>query len=170
VRSRPSIIDVWDKLGLLVVVAISWLIFAVAAEGFVSDFNIYSVGRAAAVAVVIGLSQMVVIAIGGMNISVGAIGGVVAMFTGWLLEVWGVPIPLAIVAGVAFGGFLGAINGVIIARTGINSFVVTLGTGSVFTGIMYILTKVEALRNLPPAFIDLGQARRREAPRARQSG
>lgn len=158
-RRRPSLIEIWDRVGLLAIVAISWVIFAVFAAGFFSDFNVYSMGRAAAVSVVIGLSQMVVIAMGQMNISVGAIGGVVAMFTGWLLEVWLVPYPIAILAGIGFGGVLGAVNGLVIARTRINSFVITLGTSSVFTGIMYIATKVEAFRDLPRAFLDLGQTR-----------
>ena len=33
-------------VGLLTLVLVSWLIFAVYADGFVSDFNIFSVGRA----------------------------------------------------------------------------------------------------------------------------
>jgi ribose transport system permease protein len=156
---RPRLIDIWDRVGLMAVVVFSWVVFAVFATGFFTDFNIFSVGRAAAVSVVVGLAQMVVIAIGGMNISVGAIGGVVAMFTGWVVQVWLLPWPVGIALGVGMGAFLGLINGVIIARTGINSFVVTLGTGSVFTGTMYILTKVEAFRNLPPDFISLGQDR-----------
>jgi ribose transport system permease protein len=156
---RPRLIDFWDRVGLMAVVVFSWVIFAVFANGFFTDFNIFSVGRAAAVSVVVGLAQMVVIAIGGMNISVGAIGGVVAMFTGWVVQVWLVPWPVGIALGVGMGAVLGGINGVVIARTGINSFVVTLGTGSVFTGIMYILTKVEAFRNLPADFVALGQDR-----------
>ena len=72
---------------------------------------------------------------------------------------WLVPWPVAIALGVGMGAVLGGINGFVIARTGIDSFVVTLGTGSVFTGIMYILTKVEAFRNLPTDFVALGQDR-----------
>ncbi len=158
-RRRSLAIDLFDRFGLLTVVLISWLIFAVFADGFISDFNIFSVGRAVAVSVVIGLAQMVVIATGGMNISVGAIGGVAAMFTGWLLEGWGLPVPIAILGGVGMGAALGAINGIIIVKTGINSFIITLGTSSVFSGLMYVATKVQAFRNLPPAFIDLGQTR-----------
>lgn len=158
-RRRPQIIETWDRFGLLAIVLVSWLIFALFADGFTSDFNIFSVGRGVAVSVVIGLAQMVVIAIGGMNISVGAIGGVTAMFTGWLLEVFHVPAPIAILGGIAIGAMLGGINGIVIVRTGINSFVVTLGTASVFTGLMYVVTKVQAFRNLPPDFIDLGQTR-----------
>jgi ribose transport system permease protein len=159
VRRRSRIIDLWDRFGLLTIVLVSWLIFALFADGFISDFNIFSVGRAVAVSVVIGLAQMVVIAIGGMNISVGAIGGVAAMFTGWLLEVCQVPVPIAIVGGVGMGAMLGAINGIVIVRTGINSFIVTLGTASVFSGLMYVVTKVQAFRSLPVDFIDLGQSR-----------
>jgi ribose transport system permease protein len=146
-------------VGLLAIVAVSWVIFGIFTTGFVSEFNVYSMSRSAAVAVVIGLSQMVVIALGQMNISVGAIGGVVAMFTGFLVQVVGVPFPIAILLGIGFGGLLGLINGVVIARTRINSFVITLGTASVFSGLMYIATKVEAFRNLPADFLALGQAR-----------
>ena len=156
---RSRMIDLWDRFGLLTIVLVSWVVFTLFADGFTSDFNIFSVGRAVSVSVVIGLAQMVVIAIGGMNISVGAIGGVAAMFTGWLLEVAHVPIPIAIMGGVGMGAMLGAINGILIVRTGINSFIVTLGTASVFTGLMYVVTKVQAFRNLPADFIDLGQTR-----------
>lgn len=156
---RTSIVRIWDRFGLLAIVLASWIVFAVFTEGFLSGFNIFSVGRLVSIAVVVGFSQMVVIGIGQMNLSVGAIGGVVAMFLGWLLETWGVPWPLAIGAAVLFGAVLGGINGLVIVKTGINAFIVTLGTASVFSGTMFILTKVEAFRNLPPDFIQLGQMR-----------
>lgn len=156
---RTSIVRIWDRFGLLAIVLASWIVFAVFTEGFLSGFNIYSVGRLVSIAVVVGFSQMVVIGIGQMNLSVGAIGGVVAMFLGWLLETWGVPWPLAIGAAVLFGAVLGGINGLVIVKTGINAFIVTLGTASVFSGTMFILTKVEAFRNLPPDFLQLGQMR-----------
>lgn len=156
---RTSFVRIWDRFGLLAIVLASWIVFAAFTEGFVSDFNIFSVGRLVSIAVVVGFSQMVVIGIGQMNLSVGAIGGVVAMFLGWLIQAMGVPWPLAILLAVAFGGILGGVNGVVIVRTGINAFIVTLGTASVFTGAMFILTKVEAFRDLPPGFIEFGQSR-----------
>jgi ribose transport system permease protein len=156
---RTSFVRIWDRFGLLAIVLASWIVFAAFTEGFVSDFNIFSVGRLVSIAVVVGFSQMVVIGIGQMNLSVGAIGGVVAMFLGWLVQAIGVPWPVAILLAVAFGGILGGLNGLVIVRTGINAFIVTLGTASVFTGAMFILTKVEAFRDLPPGFIDFGQTR-----------
>jgi ribose transport system permease protein len=156
---RTSIVRIWDRFGLLAIVLASWVVFAAFTEGFVSDFNIFSVGRLVSIAVVVGFSQMVVIGIGQMNLSVGAIGGAVAMFLGWLLQGFGIPWPLAIAIAVLFGAALGGLNGVIIVRTGINAFIVTLGTASVISGAMFILTKVEAFRDLPPGFLEFGQTR-----------
>lgn len=154
-----SLITLWDRVGLASIVLTSWLIFAVLTEGFTSQFNIYSVGRLVSILIVVGLSQMVVIGVAGMNLAVGAMGGVVAMFLGWLMEQWGIPWPLAIVLAVGFGGLLGAVNGILIVKTGISGFVITLGTAGVFSGAMYILTKVEAFRNLPQGFLDFGQVK-----------
>lgn len=154
-----SLITLWDRVGLASIVLTSWLIFAVFTEGFTSQFNIYSVGRLVSILIVVGLSQMVVIGVAGMNLAVGAMGGVVAMFLGWLMEQWGIPWPLAIVLAVGFGGLLGAVNGILIVKTGISGFVITLGTAGVFSGAMYILTKVEAFRNLPQGFLDFGQVK-----------
>jgi len=156
---RYSLITLWDRVGLAAIVLTSWLIFAVFTEGFTSQFNIYSVGRVVSILIVVGLSQMVVIGIAGMNLAVGAIGGVVAMFLGWLLEQWGIPWPVAIVLAVGFGGLLGAVNGILIVKTGISGFVITLGTAGVFSGAMYILTKVEAFRTLSQGFLDFGKVK-----------
>ncbi len=156
---RTSIVRIWDSFGLLGIVLASWVVFAIFTEGFLSEFNVYSVGRLVSIAVVVGFSQMVVIGIGQMNLSIGAIGGVVAMFLGWLMQVAGVPWPVAVFVAVLFGGLLGAVNGVIIVKTRINAFIITLGTASLFSGAMFILTKVEAFRDLPPGFIEFGQTR-----------
>ncbi|HEY3384749.1 MAG TPA: ABC transporter permease, partial [Vicinamibacterales bacterium] len=152
-----NLVRIWDRFGLLAIVLASWVVFAAFTDGFVSEFNVYSVGRLVSIAVVVGFSQMVVIAIGQMNLSIGAIGGVVAMFLGWLMQGLGIPWPVAIVVAVGFGGLLGAVNGAVIVRTGINAFIVTLGTASVFSGAMFIATKVEAFRDLPPAFLEFGR-------------
>jgi ribose transport system permease protein len=152
---RAAFIRLWDRFGLFAVVLASWLFFAFFATGFTSDFNLFAFGRSVAIWIVIGLSQMVVLAIGQMNVSVGAIGGVTAMTLGWLLEGWGLPWPVAVALGVLAGFGLGAINGLVIVRTGINAFIVTLGSASVFTGLMYIATKADAFRSLAPDFLAL---------------
>lgn len=154
---RYNLITLWDKIGLASIVFASWIVFAIFANGFATKFNVFSMGRLVSILVVVGLAQMVVMGIGGMNLAVGAIGGVVAMMFGWLVEQFGIPWLLAVMLAVVFGGLLGGISGFLVIKTGIDSFVITLGTAGVFSGAMFVLTKVEAFRNLPQGFLDFGK-------------
>jgi ribose transport system permease protein len=148
-----------DRLGLFSVILIFWLIFIVFAQGFLSSITTFGMSRSIAVTAVIGLAQMVVLSIGQMNLAVGAIGGMVGVATGWMMQVLGLPVWAAIMGGLALGAFVGWLNGVLITRTGIHSFVVTLAMGSVVTGLVFILTKAEAFRDLPPAYTAFGKLR-----------
>jgi ribose transport system permease protein len=146
------------QLSLLIILCVLWAVFASLSPGFLSTFNLNSLGRSVAVDVVVGFAQMVVLATGGMNLSVGAIGVCSVMLAGYCLQVLGLPIPLAIVATLAFGGGLGGLNGIAITRTGVNSFVVTLATASLFSGGMLILSHGLPLNGLPPAIGAFGRA------------
>jgi len=84
---------------------------------------------------------MVVLATGGMNLAVGAIGVCCVMATGFLIEDVGLPVPLAMAVALALGAILGWLNGFAIVRTGVNSFVITLASASLYLGAMLILTK-----------------------------
>jgi len=101
--------------------------------------------------------MMTVIVTGGLNLAVGAMGVSAAMVCGWLIEGLGVPWPLAILGGLAFGAALGFINGWMVVRTGLHSFIITLATMSIFFGAMIFLTRAEAFRDLPAAFSAFGK-------------
>ena len=58
-------------LGLLIVTAGFWIYFSVAASGFTSDFNLFSLLRFAAIQITIGFAQMVALSIGDLNLAVG---------------------------------------------------------------------------------------------------
>lgn len=65
-----------------------------------------------------------------------------------------IAIPAAILATVAAGTLLGATNGFLIARVGVNPFVVTLSTMLVFRGVALVLTGGGQSIEVPPAFRD----------------
>ena len=73
-RRRFSFGAASSQFGLLVIIIAFWVVFSWRAPGFVSSFNLFSVGRALAVDIVIGFAQMAALATGGMNLSVGSIG------------------------------------------------------------------------------------------------
>jgi ribose transport system permease protein len=153
------LLRVLDRLGLFVVILAFWVIFMLFAQGFLTEFTIFGLSRSVAVTVIVGLSQMVVLSIGHMNLAVGAIGGMVGVFTGWLMQEQGFPIVAAVAAGLALAALAGWLDGWLVTRTGINSFIVTLGMASVYTGLVFILTRAQAYRDLPDRFVAFGKAK-----------
>jgi ribose transport system permease protein len=148
-----------DRLGLFAIILVFWTIFVVFAEGFVSGVTVFGLSRSIAITAIVGLAQMVVLSIGQMNLAVGALGGMTGVLCGWLMQIVGLPIWLAVPVALLGAALVGLLNGWLIARTGINSFVVTLGMGGVVTGLVFILTKAEAFRDLPEGFTSFGKAR-----------
>jgi ribose transport system permease protein len=146
------------QLGLLTIVIVLWATFSICAPGFLSHFNLNSLARSLGIDIVVGFSQLAVLSVGGMNLSVGAIGVCSVMTIGYFLQVLGLPIPLAIGGGLALGALLGWINGFAVTRSGVHSFIVTLATASLFNGGMLILSKAQLFTALPPAMGAFGHA------------
>jgi ribose transport system permease protein len=148
-----------NEFGLIALIAIFATVFALGTPGFSSAFNLFTLGRTMAIDIMIGFSMMVVIVTGGLNLSVGAIGVCSAIFFGWQLERAGLPVPLAVVGALALGAALGAINGLLIVRSGLHSFIITLATMSIFFGVMLYLDRAEAFRGLPSSIGAFGRMR-----------
>jgi ribose transport system permease protein len=116
-------------------------------------------------ALLLGLSIEAVIAVamtnlmvsGGFDMSVGSIvafsGAAVA-----ILLTKGVPTGVAVFVGLVIGGAIGLFNGFIISKVGINAFVTTLASLSLFRGLTLILTKGQNISGLPADFKAIGQA------------
>jgi len=101
---------------------------------------------------------MIIIAIGQMNLAVGAIGGLAAVSFAGMMEVWGLPAPLAALLALAVGLAAGLFNGVFIALTGISAFVVTLATLAVFKGINLGITRAQPFYGVPESVKQFGNA------------
>ena len=146
-----------NEFGLFVLIIIFFLIFAIATPGFTSSFSLFAMGRTAAVNIVIGFSMMVVIVSGGLNLSVGSIGVCVAMAGGWLMQVAGLHWVFAIVGALVLGAAIGSLNGILIVKSGLHSFIITLATMSIFFGVMIFLTQAGSFRELSPEFVQFGR-------------
>jgi ribose transport system permease protein len=146
-----------NLLGLLAVTVAFWIFFSLVAIGFTSDFNLFFLLRSAAIAVTIGFAQMVVLSIGDMNLSVGAIGGAVGMCAGWLMQSLGLPPVIAVPIAIGLGAALGLGNAGFVVWTHLNSFIVTLATASLITGAMLVITRAKPFSNLPDSFIGFAQ-------------
>lgn len=137
----------WLPLLIIVIVAVS--VLSLISDDFLSHYNLFVLLRILSVTCLVALAQLVVIAIGQMNLAVGAIGGLVAILFGGMMEKFGVPIPLAIVAGLAAGLAAGTLNGILITTTQISGFVVTLAMLFVYTGLNYGITQSIPFYHMP---------------------
>lgn len=160
---RPSTAALWrlgrsSAGGLVVLTAITWLVYSTIGEGFLSSFNLFTLSQIAAGTAVIGFAQLVVLVVARMNLAVGAVGVSVVTFCGWLIGVQGINpilgIVIALLAGTAAGGLLGWIE----LKTRLNSFVVTLAMSSVYIGIMLLLTKGNPVGLMPAQVSKFGSS------------
>jgi ribose transport system permease protein len=152
---RRLLIVEWS--GLAAAIVIGSMALAILTPNFLTEFNIYVMLRSFCVALLVGFAQMVTLGVGQMNIAVGALGGLVAIAFGGLMEVYGFPIAVAVPAALALGAFGGLINGLLTVRTGINGFIVTLATASAFTGINLGITESIPFYKMPPALVAFGE-------------
>jgi ribose transport system permease protein len=102
---------------------------------------------------------MAVLALGQMNLSVGSIGGLAAIVESGLMVRYGVPVPIALAAGLVLGMICGALNGLLVDWTKINSFILTLGTSYIFAGINLGITHATPFYHIPNVIGSFGQAR-----------
>ena len=146
VQSRQTrlVLSGMQALGLGGFYVLTLIFFAIQAEHFASFSNVINILSNVSVIGIVTLGQMLVLIAGGFDLSVGGtlpLGGVV--FT--ILINKGVGIPEAWLVATLSGGAVGAANGLIITRIGINPLVTTLGTLSVTAGLANLVTAGETV-------------------------
>ncbi len=140
--------------GLLLLTTVSWLIYQSLGDGFLSSYNLFTLSQLASETAIIGFSQLAVVAIGRLNLAVGAIGVGVVMLTGWLIGVMGLDPIIGLLAGLVLGGAMGGLLGLLELKTGLSSFIVTLAMSSIYSGIVLIASGGGAVSSLPAVVTD----------------
>ena len=145
-----------DWVGPALVCLIAVVVISVLQPSFLSPFNILVLLSAISVNMVIALGQLVIIAIGQMNLALGAFGGLVAICFAGIMEHYGVPPAIALLIGLAIGTAAGAASGFVIARTGISAFIITLAGLQIFKGINLGITEAQPFYGVPQSVKDFG--------------
>ena len=128
----------WFGLGLVLILDQFCSLFKPA---FISPFNLYVLMLSVSLMLVVAMSQMIIIAIGQMNLSVGAIGGLVAIsFTG-LMSLCMSILP-AVLIGLLIGLACGFINGYIPLKLAYQ-LLITLATLYIFKGMNLGITEAQ---------------------------
>jgi ribose transport system permease protein len=149
-KMRGQIPPVYITIALLVVVG---AIFYLGNRNFLSLYNLNTIVSFGAILLIAALGQMVVILIGGIDLSVGGTVSLISvMFILLIPQVGYLAYPVCILVGV----LVGYVNGNILTRIRIPSFIATLGTGGIVTSLAYLVSPRPV--NAPPSiygFLDI---------------
>ena len=77
---------------------------------------------------------------GEFDLSIGSMVGFAGIIMGIGITIWNLPVWLSILLAMVLATFLGAVNGFIVVRTGLPSFIVTLATLFIIRGASSVLT------------------------------
>jgi len=133
-RKRASIPAIYFSVALLVVLVV---LFTMGNRNFLSLYNINTIASYSAILLVVGLGQMNPILIGGIDLSVGGLMSFISVVFVVSLKTIGVwAFPLCIFVSL----LTGFINGNILTRIQIPSFIATLGTGGILTSLALLVS------------------------------
>jgi len=156
--------SVFLRLGVLpffLVIAI--VTFSLLSDRFLAVGNFMNVFRQSVYLLLVSMGQMLALLTGGFDLSVGAVIALTSVTAALVMvaaagmfpdAVWLV-ILIGCLAGFAAAGVVGLVNGIGVAHFGVSPFIMTLGVGSVVTGISLFLTGGVPVSGLPFAFADL---------------
>ena len=151
-KTKPSFGTLWQKYGTIGIFLLLLVILMIAKPS--SIFNADSIPqilKQSAVNILLALGEFFAILIAGIDLSVGAVAGLVGMLTAKMM-VAGVPLPVAIIGGILLGTLIGMCNGLLVNQTGLHPFIVTLGTQNIFLGLMLVISDSRTIFGFPVSF------------------
>lgn len=128
--------------GALIVLVI---IFSLASPNFLQFDNIVGILLATSVNGILALGVTFVIITAGIDLSIGTVMTLSAVMTGVFLTVWHLPVPLGILAGLATGALAGSVNGFVVSKMKVPSFVATLGMLNVAKGLALVISGLKPI-------------------------
>ena len=128
-------------------------------HGFVAAGNIRFMILGSVVLSLLSLGQTLVICTRGIDLSVAPILGLTALVDGLLAQSSGLPLVAAAAIAIAIGVVLGTVNGVLVAKLAIPPIITTLGTYSLISGLMFVVSAGNQVDSVPAAYATFGNGR-----------
>ena len=157
-RSQATLVERFAGPALLVVMFA--LFAALLPDTFPTYNNLIAVANNQTITALVALGLLVPLAAGVFDISVGGILTLSVILSTLLFQstAGDMPVPVVILATLLVGILAGLFNAILVVRLGIEPFIVTLGSGSVFIGISQLIANGKVIsEHIPKGFTDLGR-------------
>lgn len=145
-----------ENFGILIGFVALCVALSIISPAFLTEANILNILRQVSTNANLALGMTLVIIICGIDLSVGSIVALSGTVTGGLIAFSGVPISIAVLIGILVGTLAGVFNGVVVAYTGIPSFIVTLAMLNIARGAAYVYTGGQPIRVMNEGFNVIG--------------
>lgn len=148
----------WRALTMVGALVVIWVVFSLLTDGtFLRPRNLSLLARQMSVTSVLAIGMVLVIVAGQIDLSVGALAGLLGAVSTLAYVQRGWPLAACVLGAIALGGVLGAVQGTLAARLGIPPFIVTLGGMLLFQGTLLGVTGGVSVPP-PPSYLFIGQA------------
>ena len=130
-------------------------VLSVLSPAFLAVSNLFNVAQQVSINAIMAAGMTFVILTAGIDLSVGSVLALSGAVMAGLLST-GKPVLLGILGGLAVGGLLGLINGIVITRGKVQPFIATLAMLTIARGLTLVYTDGRPITGLPEAFVWLG--------------
>ncbi|TAU44338.1 ABC transporter permease (plasmid) [Rhizobium leguminosarum] len=144
--------------------------FTIAQPAFINIANLMSILQAVSVVAILGAGVTVTLAVGGFDLSIGAVAASSVMAASYAMIVWGLDADATVPLVLAFGALVGLVNAFLIVRLKVPDLLATLAMMFLLSGLQLIPTagrSISAGLTLPdgskaagaydPAFLLIGR-------------
>ena len=146
---------VYSLLALLtIVVIVTSITFP---ETFPTFGNFRQIMLNLSIDTIVAVGMMILLISGAFDLSVGSVVAFSGCLTAYLMHFYGVPVPLAIAAGISGAAIIGLLNGWLIAYQGINPMIQTLAMMGIVRGLA-LMVSGSGIQSLPYWFNAIGQS------------
>jgi len=154
-RPRLGRLASWEAMLALLLLVMVGVGTVTSPEFFLTPGNFSNLTAAVMEVAIMALPLTLIIILGEIDLSVESMLGLSSAVLGFLFAA-GVPLEIAIPIVLAIGAAGGLLNGLLVARGGLPSLVVTLGTMALFRGLALVVLGPRGVSRFPEGFTDFG--------------
>lgn len=144
-------------LGPVVALLIAGVFFALQSDRFLTTDNVALVLQQVMVVGVIAIGQTLIVLTAGVDLSCGAVMALGGIVMTKLATLGGMPVPLAVLSGIAVTTLFGTMNGALVAVVRLPPFIVTLGTLNIAFALTQLYSGAQTVTDIPSALDALGR-------------
>jgi L-arabinose transport system permease protein len=145
----------WKNTGMIAVFFLLFAVVSLFVPNFFSWVNLNGLALSVATVGIIACTMLFCLAAGDFDLSVGSVVAFAGVLCAVVINATG-SVAAGILSALAAGALVGLVNGVVIARIGINALITTLATMQVVRGFSYIVSDGKAIGIREEAFFSLG--------------